>query len=48
MAKADKKMIGKRRHKAKYKKRYEKVSAYFDTVQAANKINLEEIKKLDR
>ena len=39
-------MIGKRRRKAKYKKKYEKVSAYYDTVVAANDLNLKEIEKL--
>lgn len=40
-------MIGKRRHKARYKKRFEKVSAYYDTVVATNDLNLKEIVKLE-
>ena len=40
-------MIGKRRRKAKYKKRLETVSAYYDTVKAANDLNIKEIEKLE-
>ena len=40
-------MIGKRRRKAKYKKRYETVQAYYDTVKATNEVCLKKIEKLE-
>ena len=40
-------MIGKRRRKAKYKKKFEKVSEVYDTVKVANKGHLKEIEKLE-